>query len=223
MILKEWKRRRTVESSTVVRKNLGELIATTIACWIQKRTSIDELEYLKIKLGIEVIIINLVKGIIVYGISFVLNIFYLTLVLHSSYLFIRSKSHGLHATRSLNCTIISVLLFVLLPYTLKGIIFSNSFIFFIFVISFCCLNKYAPADTDKQPLIGRNKREKLRKQSLIRCLILFLITLGIQNSLIKLMITLGVMFQIIFILPVTYKLLKRSYNNYEKYEEEFNE
>lgn len=56
-----------VESSTVVRKNLGELIATTIACWIQKRTSIDELEYLKIKLGIEVILINLMKGIIVYG------------------------------------------------------------------------------------------------------------------------------------------------------------
>lgn len=51
----------------VSKKNLGDLIATNIACWIKKRTSIDELEYLKIKLGIEVILINLMKGIIVYG------------------------------------------------------------------------------------------------------------------------------------------------------------
>ena len=59
----------------VSKKNLGDLISTTIACWIKKRTSIDELEYLKIKLGIEVILINLMKGIIVYGGALVLNIF----------------------------------------------------------------------------------------------------------------------------------------------------
>ena len=63
----------------VSKKNLGDLIATNIACWIKKRTSIDELEYLKIKLGIEVILINLMKGIIVYGGALVLNIFYLEL------------------------------------------------------------------------------------------------------------------------------------------------
>jgi len=212
-----------VKCPIVSKKNLGDLIATNIACWIKKRTSIDELEYLKIKLGIEVILINLMKGIIVYGGALVLNIFYLTLIFHSSYLFIRSKSHGLHAETSANCTIISVILFVLLPYISKDMIFSDFFIFIIFVISFCCLICYAPADTGNQPLIGREKRGELRKQSLIRCVILLLITLGVQNSIMKVMITLGVISQIIFILPVTYKLLKRSYNNYEKYEEEFNE
>lgn len=39
---------------------------------------------------------------------------------------------------------------------------------------------------------------------------------------IKSLLVLGIALQIVFILPITYKLLKRGRNNYEKYEEEIN-
>lgn len=205
------------------KKNWVEFIATMVADWIKRNIVIDDLEYLKIKLGIEVILINLLKGTVIYGLAFVLNTFYLTLILHTSYLFLRVKSHGLHAKTSLNCSTISIVLFVLLPYFSRHFIFSNHFIIISFMVSFLCLNRYAPADTEKQPLINRQRREKLRKQSLIHCLILFFITLMIKNPDIKKMITLGILSQIIFTLPLTYKILKRSYNNYKKYTETFDE
>ena len=120
------------------KKNWVEFIATMVADWIKRNIVIDDLEYLKIKLGIEVILINLLKGTVIYGLAFVLNTFYLTLILHTSYLFLRVKSHGLPAKTSLNCSTISIVLFVLLPYFSRHFIFSNHFIIISFMVSFLC-------------------------------------------------------------------------------------
>lgn len=197
-----------------------EWVADKIALWLSHRLCLEELDFLKVRLGLEVILINLTKGIIVYGLAIILNVFFLTLVLHGSYFWIRNKSCGLHAKSSIVCTFVSVFLFVLIPLLVKGIILGPSIVFIVFLISFWCLSKYAPADTERQPLIGAKNREKLRLQALSRCIILGLLSLIFAMNPLGTMITFGVAIQVVFILPITYKLLKRGYCNYEKYEKE---
>lgn len=212
-----------MSSEAIVKVSLIELIADQFALWLKEKLSLEELEFLKIKLGLEVILINLTKGLVVYGLAITLNVFSLTLILHGSYLLIRNKSYGLHANSSAMCTFMSVLLFVFIPLMIKNIILGPVFVSITFLVAFWCLSKYAPADTEKQPLIGAHNREKLRLQALRRCSSLYVIAFLFATNRIGTMITFGVGIQIIFILPITYKLLKRSYCNYEKYEKECHE
>lgn len=212
-----------VNNEAVVKISLIELVADKFALWLRQKLSLEELEFLKIKLGLEVILINLTKGFVVYGLAIILNVFFLTLLLHVSYLLIRSKSFGLHAQSSMMCTFISVFIFILIPWMTKDMILGPLIIFIVFLISLICLFRYAPADTEKQPLIGSKNRERLRRQAISRCSGLAVIALLFAKNFVGTMITFGVGIQIIFILPITYKLLKRSYQNYEKYEKELNE
>lgn len=207
-----------MKTDTIVNESFTEYVANRLALWMNQSLSLSELEFLKMKIGFEVILINITKGIVIYGLAMILNVFFYTLLLHCSYLVIRNKSFGLHARSSLMCTVISILLFVIIPFWVKDVILNPVVILIVFFVSFCCLFRYAPADTEKLPLIGAKKREKLRRESAIRCTLLGLIALGLANSSIGTMITFGVGIQIVFILPITYKILKRSCNNYEQYE-----
>lgn len=210
-----------MKTDTRVKEGWIEDVANRLAIWMNQSLSLEELDFLKMKLGLEVILINITKGIVIYGLAVILNVFFYTLLLHFSYLMIRSKSFGLHAQSSLMCTLISIGLFVIIPFFVKGIILHEFIIVTSFLCAFCCLLRYAPADTDKLPLIGAKKRENLRRHSVIRCILLGLISLWFSNSSVGTMITFGVVIQIVFILPITYKLLKRSCNNYEQYETKF--
>ena len=81
------------------------------------------------------------------------------------------------------------------------------------------LVKYSPADTENRPILGKENRERLKKETLIIC-ICFLSFNLLLKSIKVINLTMYVMiFQTISILPYTYKLLKRGYKNYERYEE----
>lgn len=207
-----------MKTDVIDNENWIEYVANYLAVCLNQNLSLNELEFLKMKLGLEVILINITKGIVIYGLAIILNVFLCTALLHGSYLVIRNKSFGLHARSSLMCTMISILLFVIIPLWGKDIILNQFMIFIVFFVSFCCLFRYAPADTEKLPLIGVKKRERLRLKSVIRCALLGLIAWCFSESCIGTMITFGVGIQVVFILPITYKVLKRSCNNYEQYE-----
>lgn len=202
------------------RKNMIESFSNKVALWIQQRTDMGEIEYLKIKLGAETILINATKGVVVYGLAIMLNVFLQTLILHSAYFAVRRVSFGLHAKSSINCTIISVVMFVVVPYFIQYVTIDNYFVLLLFLLCINCLYYFAPADTEKHPLIGGEKRRKLRNQSVVVCIILMVTALTVPILTIKILITAGVTLQVIHILPITYKLLQRSYDNYEKYETE---
>jgi accessory gene regulator B len=58
----------------------------------------------------------------------------------------------------------------------------------------------------------------LRKKAVICGVALMAVTLLIPDNSIKTLLTLGAVFQTVMILPITYKILKRSERNYEEYE-----
>ncbi|PTH61880.1 accessory regulator AgrB, partial [Staphylococcus agnetis] len=74
-----------------------------LALKLQKKQNLDHIEYLKVRLGIQVFIINLFKGIVTYGLAILLNIFLYTLTVHLAYFILRRFSHGAHAKTSLLC------------------------------------------------------------------------------------------------------------------------
>jgi len=212
-----WRRGKMVRA---ISKNLNivEYISKKISSILCQEVELEEINYLKLKLGIEVFLINVTKGMIVYGVAIVFGLFIPTLLLHSSYFAVRKVSFGLHAKSSFHCTFISLLFFVAIPYLSKDIIFSDIFIKSIFTIYLLCFYLYAPADTENYPILGEGNRRKLRNKSILTCLVLMIIVITSSNSMLKTLITLGVALQIIQILPLTYKILKRGYKNYEKYE-----
>lgn len=195
-----------------------ERLALKFTNYINKYGYRTELELKKIKYGIEVILINLSKFIILMVISYFFKIMPHTLLIMVSFGLVRKSAFGLHSQNSIICTLICVLSFSGGVYISKYYPLETKSIVYIFVVMITLFMKYAPADTKRRPLIGRKFRNKLKRKTLITTLLLFAIILKINNQTINTLITLGVVMECICILPITYKILGRRYNNYEQYE-----
>ncbi|MBM5597610.1 accessory gene regulator ArgB-like protein [Listeria seeligeri] len=178
----------------------------------------DEEGYLKVKYGLEIILINVMKFAIVYGIALVTGVLLQTMTVHLSYLWLRRYSFGLHATKTLNCTLISLTMFVLTPWIFQNVLSNNWIVLGTFAFILLNMFLFAPADTENLPLIGEGHRKKLKRKAIIGTLILTGITLLIPFAEMKTLIMIGSLFQVVSINPLTYKLLRRRYRNYEKYE-----
>ncbi|WP_254847956.1 MULTISPECIES: accessory gene regulator B family protein [Paenibacillus] len=207
-----------IQEQAAVHISLTESLASKIALWINKEREGEHIQYLKMKLGIETLLINITKSVLVYGLALLLNMLMETLIVHATYYAVRRISFGLHASTSFRCSMISIILFVGLPYICSYIMINNYMVLITGMISVVLLYRYAPADTDKFPLLGVERRKKLRKASVRTAAILTLIALLCPIHTVKTLMMAGMLLQIISILPVTYKILKRSVRNYEKYE-----
>ena len=77
--------------------------------------------------------------------------------------------------------------------------------------------KYAPADTEKRPLINKNKRIIYKVLTLVITFIYLVISLILKNQIIINALYLSTILETIQILPITYKLYGVRYNNYKNY------
>ena len=198
-----------------IRKSALQL-ATRLNMYIGK----EGLDFVKMTLGMEVMIINITKLIAVYLLAAILGVVPQTATLHFAYILVKRYSFGLHALNSTVCTIVSCTLFVAVPWVLHavGLGIGNVAVAVVFAPLLLCLYKYAPADTKARPLVGEKLRAKLKRNTMICALILMGIALLVTSREIKLLLTLGVTFQCVSLLPIIYKTLKRSEKNYEVYE-----
>jgi accessory gene regulator B len=178
----------------------------------------EGLELQKMKLGIEILLINISKLIVIMSVSVYFNLLKETAFLLIIFAIMRRNAFGLHAKNSIVCTIMSLIMFVFGAYLGCFIEFNNYIVFIVFIIMSFLFYKYAPADTEKHPLLGEKSRNKLRKNSVLTCILLMIIVLVMPSKEIKTLSIFAVSFEVISILPITYKILKRSWRNYEKYE-----
>ena len=178
----------------------------------------DGLALKKLELGMEILLINVSKIIIVYILAALLGTVVQTFILHTAYVLVRRYSYGLHALNTTVCTLMSCCLFVLAPRILYGVEISNPAAAAGFILIIYCLYRYAPADTKSRPLVGAKMRARLKRNAVISGFILMIAALVIPNESVKFLLVLGAAYQCISIMPFTYKLLKRSAKNYENYE-----
>jgi|GEM_PF-207854 len=209
-----------MQEESVQRMGIIESFASRTALWMNKERQGDHIDYLKMKLGIETILTNVSKGLIVYGTAIILGLFLQTLILHVAYAVLRRYSYGLHANSSTVCSVISIVLFIGTPILCQYIPFNSLIVIGCGLLFITLLYLYAPADTDKSPIIGAERRRTLRMKSMVACAVITGIAFLYPDPFIKSLLMLGMAIQIVMILPLTYKILKRSVNNYEQYETE---
>lgn len=74
-----------------------------MALKLQQRQNLSHIEFLKVRLGMQVVVINSFKAVVTYGLALLLNIFLYTLIVHLTFLALRGYSHGAHAKTSMLC------------------------------------------------------------------------------------------------------------------------
>lgn len=181
----------------------------------------EGIEKVKLQYGMELLFRNLSKLIVILSISALLGIFFETFITLMSFNILRAQAFGLHGKSSKGCLISSFIVFVLGVYSIRNVHISNVIVIGCFAIFTILLAIYAPADTEKRPLVGKRTRKELKRKSIVAALFLMCVALLIPSESIKTLIVIGAMIEVITILPVTYYLLKMRRKNYENYEREY--
>lgn len=185
-----------------------ENLAQYISIKLKNNNNLDNIEFLKCKLGMEVILINFSKFIAVYGLAFLSGNLYITALAHISYTSIRINAYGIHSKKNSTCTIVSIILFVFIPNIFKNVVFSAYIIVLIIVFSYWSIYKYAPANTSKNKISNLNLKKKLKYRALIIYTFCIIVSLCTNSNIIRNQIIVGTIIAVICILPITYKIFK---------------
>ncbi|WP_027624638.1 accessory gene regulator ArgB-like protein [Clostridium lundense] len=173
----------------------------------------DDLEI--IRYGIEVLYANFAKFPIILMIAYFLGVARYAMYTIIIWGILRCFSGGIHATKSWTCllsTLITIFTSVYLSlYTECNIVIKAC----IFLTSLYLYNKYSPADTEEKPYVDPCVRKRLRIKSLITVTIYFILSISLKNIFFSNIFIYILWVQGILICPVTYKIFKRRYNNYE--------
>lgn len=177
----------------------------------------DDLKMAELKYGLEGLYLSVTKLIFIFIVSAILGIIKETLLLLIFFNILRHTGFGLHASKSWICLITSSLLFIGGPLLARVLNLNIILKTVIGIISIILIFIHAPADTKKRPLLNKKKRNIYKFITTIDCIILVFISLFIKNNMISNLIVLGILYEVIMISPLTYKLFKLPYNNYKTY------
>ena len=172
----------------------------------------------KIKYGLEGLYLTITKLIFIIIISIILGIWKETLLLILIFNGIRLKAFGVHAKRSIDCLISSTLFFILFPIICIKLTIPLIVKVILFIPLTVLIGIFAPADTEKRPLINKKKRKIYKMLSIMISIIYMTIAIVIKDNTLSNCFIFAIVIQIIIMLPITYKIFGVSYNNYKTYE-----
>ena len=179
----------------------------------------EGIELQKMIYGMELLLHNVPKLILIIAVAAMVGILPHTIITILSFASIRAYAGGLHASNSINCTIVSLFKFIAIPFVLQDTQLINvESLIFIFTVIGLGLYKYAPADTEAGPILGKERRARLKRKSVLASIIVLTVTLIFVDNIFYGLVAIGALYAIISILPISYRILGRSMNNYEKYE-----
>ncbi|WP_416365227.1 accessory gene regulator AgrB [Paraclostridium ghonii] len=172
---------------------------------------LDRIQFLKCKLGIELLLINFTKFIVVYGLAFILHTLVLTAIFHLSFFCIRVSSYGVHAKNSWVCSVISLIVFVLGPKLAYSLTIPAYISVIIALLSIYNIYKYAPGSTKKNKINISSKQTNLKIRSLLTCIIILIISFLFKNNINNYfnLILLGQFTAVLGIMPIAYKISER--------------
>lgn len=172
---------------------------------------LDELRY-----GLEGVYLSITKLFIISLLSIALNLFFEMIIMLVVFNILRATGFGIHAKRSIDCWISSIIIFLLFPWLSKIVFIPTWAHIMLSIIFLVLIILYAPADTIKHPLINKRKRIKFKIITTINTLILIVISF-FTNSIITNLILLGIFTEVILIHPLTYMVFGLPCRNYKNY------
>lgn len=167
--------------------------------------------------GLQNLIGELPKGIIILIIAYFLGIFKLTLISMFIIAPYRCFSGGVHMKTHMGCIIYTLILYSgstllgkyivlegIIKYLLAGLVWSFSIIM---------IKLYAPADTENVPILSKKERKQKQLFSYIVLTLEIIIAIMINNSTIAGIIIFGDFIQTLTITRIAYKITKNKYGH----------
>ncbi|MBQ7137177.1 MAG: accessory gene regulator B family protein [Bacilli bacterium] len=171
----------------------------------------------RIQYGLEAVYLTITKILVIIVASLVLKTFKETIIFLLLFNVLRTTGFGLHATKSWACWITSIPAFVCIPLICKYVEIPNLILITTAVISLTAFIFFAPADTEKRPLIRKKRRLIYKVLTILFGITYLLLTIFVDNLFLKKAIPFAMLIEAIVICPATYKLFKLPYNNYKRY------
>lgn len=201
--------------------NLYIRVVDGITEYVVKNTnekSEDDIEILKY--GIEVVIMNISKLIIIFAFMYMIGFFKECIIITAVFGGIRGFGSGLHVKGFFKCLIFSTFHFLFMILIANIADFSVITKILMSLFSVILIFMYAPADTEEKPYLDKTVRSDLKKKAIVISVIYSLIwIIGIGGNISGFFIA-AIVGQIILIHPYTYRIAGRRYNNY-LYEDDY--
>ncbi|MEK5199604.1 accessory gene regulator AgrB [Staphylococcus sp. FSL H8-0121] len=182
------------------------------ANYLQQRNNLDRIQFLKVRLGMQVVVSNIAKFIVTYGLALIIHVFWYTLVTHIAYMILRFYAHGSHAKSSLLCHIQNVLIFVIMPWLIVRLSIGHFSMLILALIGYFIVITYAPAATKKQPIPKRLVKRK-RILSIVLYIILVIISFIVKEPYSQL-ILFGLIVESTTLLPIFFPKEDYYYGNF---------
>jgi accessory gene regulator B len=173
---------------------------------------IAEIEY-----GLLSIYLTISKFIIISIIALLLGIFKEFIIFSIFYNIIRMPSFGLHATKSWICLLSSTLIFIGCPLICKTVTIPINITFILGIICIAFICKNSPADTEKRPIISKERRRRYKILSTVTAIVMVALAIIIDNTFISNCFVLALIVQCLMISPFVYSIFGLPYDNYKKY------
>jgi accessory gene regulator B len=190
--------------------SMTEVITTKILNAINKEDQLTRTQYLKCKLGIETLLINVTKLCVMYLLAMIVKIPMEVFIFHMGFLTVRTFAYGAHSNSSMICTILSCFILVGLPaFLVHYYVFNKVVLCIIGGFNIFIINKYAPGATAKNPMRNTQKKQRLRNKALIANAILILVMFISPSLLFSNLVIIGALMATTLLLPEVYKCLER--------------
>lgn len=184
---------------------------------IKRNNDFDEIKLEEIAYGLEAFYMLCTKLIVIIAISIIFNVFQELILFLAIYTPLRGLGFGFHANSNIECWLISIPTFTIIPLMIKYLTFSPVIAQVIIIFSAISFLFFGPADTINKPLINTKKRLVDKSLLVIITLIYLFLTVIIENTILLNTITVACLWQAICVNPLMYKLFKQPYNNYKNY------
>lgn len=167
--------------------------------------------------GLQNIIGELPKGIVILFIAYALGVFKITLI---AVLFIapyRCFSGGVHMKTHMGCIIYTLILYsgsaLLGKYVILTGITKYLIALLVWIFGLIMIKLYAPADTENVPILRKSERNQKQIFSYITLTIELAIAVLISNTTISGIIIFGLLIQTLTITRLAYKVTKNRYGH----------
>ena len=196
---------------------MKDLLINSIMNNIKKEKKYDESKLSIIRYGLSSLYLHITKLVVILTLAYILGIIVSLLKLLLFYSILRLTAFGLHAKKSSHCWITSITVFLLIPYLCENITINKYIMISLLFICYILIAIYAPADTEKRPLIHKKKRIIFKIITLITTTVYIVMLFFIKDNILRNIVFFSIILQTTFILPITYKIFGVKYGNYKSY------
>lgn len=161
--------------------DLYEFLTIKIMKMFERHLEFTDIEKDKVYYGVMSLLINIIKTTFIFLVAILLGVIKEILVMTILVGMLRLTAAGLHAKSNFMCTLTTLAsyiggAFLSLFFPVK---FEIAFIVSVGLTFIIC--RYAPADTENRPIVGKEKRRKLKIQTLITAVSYLIINLLVRN------------------------------------------